>query len=288
MTTNSDGQPDETGRMPLDLVLVRHGESEGNLAREASKRGDRSLMTGEFLARPASSWRLTPEGRDQAAAAGRWLRLWMQREQVQRFDRYYCSPLVRTMETAALLEVPGAAWQLEPLLRERDFGLWEGFDPEETAARYSRSTEQKQRDRFLWRPECGESTPDVDMRAREMFATFARELSGRRVICVTHEDVMLAVRFRLEKMTIPEWLALDDDHSQKIVNCGILHYTRRCPKTHEVDTKFGWVRRIAPSDGDPDPPWSAIERPRFTDQQLLDLIEEGLAPVKDLPTGPAV
>jgi broad specificity phosphatase PhoE len=269
--------PIETGRMPLDLFFVRHGESEGNIAREAAKRGDRSLMTEEFRARPASGWRLTPEGCKQAQEAGAWLRGWMDREDVRAFDRYYCSPLVRTMETAAHLKVPEARWQLEPLLRERDFGLWEGLDPDESRSLFPRSSGQKQRDRFLWRPECGESTPDLDLRTREMFATFARELAGRRVICVTHEDVMLAVRFRLEKYTIPRWLELDDDADQKIVNCGILHYTRRNPEDGNISSRFGWVRLGKPSSGESGG-WQEIQRPRFSNDELLNLVERGLSP----------
>jgi broad specificity phosphatase PhoE len=260
------------GRMPVDLFFVRHGESEGNAAREAHKRGDNSLLTDEFNARPSSQWRLTDLGEQQAEAAGAWLRRWMDDQGMAAFDRYYCSPYVRTMQTAAGLRLPGAAWQLEPLLRERDYGLWP-VDKQAAAREFPRSLEMKQRDRFLWRPDGGESTPDLELRAREMFGTFARELSGRRVICVTHEDFMLAVRFRLEKLTIARWLALDDQPEEKIVNCGILHYTRKDPGSDEVLDRFGWVHRIEPSG--PEPALSPIERPRFTDDELLDLAKAG-------------
>jgi hypothetical protein len=37
--------------LPIDIVLVRHGESEGNLAQAYSKKGDDSLWTPEFSAR---------------------------------------------------------------------------------------------------------------------------------------------------------------------------------------------------------------------------------------------
>ena len=57
-----------------DLVLSRHGESEGNVARQRSIEGDDSLFHGEFQHRHSSSWRLTDRGRRQAAAAGDWLR----------------------------------------------------------------------------------------------------------------------------------------------------------------------------------------------------------------------
>src|SRR5438874_4087686 len=70
--------------MPLDLVLVRHGESEGNVAFASSRLGDHSHFTPEFLARHSSKWRLTDKGREQAHAAGEWLRGHL----APAFDRY--------------------------------------------------------------------------------------------------------------------------------------------------------------------------------------------------------
>lgn len=40
--------------MPIDLVLVRHGQSEGNLAQAKSMKGDDSFWTEEFSMRPSS------------------------------------------------------------------------------------------------------------------------------------------------------------------------------------------------------------------------------------------
>ncbi|WP_267471361.1 histidine phosphatase family protein [Actinomarinicola tropica] len=261
--------------MPLDLFLVRHGQSEGNVALEAAKAGDLSMMTDAYLTRSAADYRLTDLGRAQAAGAGAWLRSWLDATGVQRFDRLYCSPYVRARETAAHLALPNAAWQLEPLLRERDWGLWEGLGRDETADRFPESTAQKRRNRFLWRPESGESTPDLDMRAREVLGTLARELPAGRVLCVTHEDVMWAFRFRLEKLSIEEWIEIvEDDDRGKIPNCGILHYTR-VDDSGVMHERFHRVRLVDPAD-----PVSAqcstIERPRFTNEQLLAQVDEVL------------
>lgn len=105
---------------------------------------------------------MTGKGRNQAVLAGDWIRSWVSEHAPGGFDRLYCSPFVRTRETAALLDLPNAQWQLESLLRERDFGLWEGLGKQEIKQRFSTSFEQKARHKFLWRPECGESTPDLD------------------------------------------------------------------------------------------------------------------------------
>lgn len=59
---------------PVDLVLVRHGESEGNLAQYRSKHGIEDDWKGEFGERHSSRYRLTDEGRKQAAFAGKWIK----------------------------------------------------------------------------------------------------------------------------------------------------------------------------------------------------------------------
>jgi len=60
--------------MPIDLLLVRHGESEGNVAMSLSRKGDDRYFTPEFRNRHSSSYRLTPQGEAQAMAAGAWIR----------------------------------------------------------------------------------------------------------------------------------------------------------------------------------------------------------------------
>ncbi len=56
--------------LPYELILVRHGESEGNLAQARSKRGDMSAYTPEFRRKHSSSYRLTDKGIMQAKLAG--------------------------------------------------------------------------------------------------------------------------------------------------------------------------------------------------------------------------
>lgn len=44
-----------------------------------------------------------------------------------------------------------------------------------------------------------------------MLASFARQLPGRRVLCVTHGDMTWAYLFRLETLTMKKWIAEDKD-----------------------------------------------------------------------------
>ena len=63
-------QPRPPKRRLLELTLVRHGQSEGNLAYRRAGQGDDSLYDGAFMDRHSSLWRLTDRGRREARAAG--------------------------------------------------------------------------------------------------------------------------------------------------------------------------------------------------------------------------
>jgi hypothetical protein len=59
--------------LPIDVVLVRHGESEGNEATRRARTGDTSQLKA-LRSRHSSFWRLTDRGIEQARRAGAWLR----------------------------------------------------------------------------------------------------------------------------------------------------------------------------------------------------------------------
>lgn len=254
--------------MPLELVLVRHGESVGNAAIHDAKAG---RPTPPAASQHSSRlWVLNSIGEAQAEATGAWLR----DHGLGSFDRYYCSPYVRAMQTAALLGLPDAAWWLEPLLRERDRGYEYVAGKDELASVFPHSARARHDDPFLWRPTAGESIPDVDLRLRGLLATLARELPDRRVLCVTHEDAMDALRFRLEKMTIDEWIDHNVHSVEPIPNCGVLHYTRRDPRDPaQVLPKFGWVRLVNPGNGGGFD-WRPIVRRKFTNAELRKMVAE--------------
>ena len=105
--------------MPLDLYVIRHGESEANVIVQAGEQGDNSLYTQDNVTVPDRSWRLTATGRKQADCIGRWL----VSQQLQLFDRYMVSPYVRTRETASPpWPWPKAKWEENRVLRERFLG----------------------------------------------------------------------------------------------------------------------------------------------------------------------
>lgn len=72
--------------LPVDIVLVRHGESEINLAHVDDK-----LWTKEFRERHPSNYMLTNVGRKQAEVTAEWIK-----EHIyDHFDAYFCSNYAR-------------------------------------------------------------------------------------------------------------------------------------------------------------------------------------------------
>lgn len=253
--------------MPIDLVLVRHGESEGNVANKRSRRGDNAAFTPEFRARHSSSWRLTDRGLAQAHAAGKWIR----KNLALPFDRHYTSAYIRAMETAALLALPAAQWYLEFYLRERDWGDMDVMPDDERRARFSEAMRRREVDALFWAPPNGESLASACLRQDRVFDTLHRECSSMRVLMVLHGETMWAQRIRLERLTPRQFRELDEssDPRDHIYNCQILHFTRRDPKKGTLSPHLNWMRSICPWDlARSRNEWETIVRPRYSSADL--------------------
>ena len=165
-----------TGREGLEhrpdrIILVRHGESEGNVDDTIYERV------------PDHRLSLTETGFEQARQTGAVLRTLLDGDSVEA----YVSPYRRSRQTLAALDLPVAERdvRVEPRLREQD---WANFqDPADIA-------EQKAlRDRyghFYYRFTHGESGADVYDRVstflESMFRNFATPAAPRNVVIVTH------------------------------------------------------------------------------------------------------
>jgi len=259
--------------MPLDLLLVRHGESEGNLADQMDQRGDQSAYTPAFRERHSSLYRLTDLGREQARIAGAWI----QRDIGERFDRYLTSEYVRAMETAALLGLPGALWQTEFYLRERDAGLLDALATDEQFRRFPEAMQERDRDAFYWRPPGGESLAEVSLRIDRVLDTLRRAHTAERVIIVCHGEVMRAFRVRIERIPQHRYVELHSpaDIRDQIHNCQVFHYTRRDPSDPDrIQDYLAWMRSVCPWDPSLSRnAWVPVTRPRYTDGELLALVE---------------
>lgn len=254
--------------MPIDLVLVRHGQSEGNIANKRSVKGDHSAFTPDFLKRHSASWRLSDLGIEQAKAAGEWIKKNIGEE----FDRYYTSEYIRALETAGHLALPNARWYRELYLRERDWGDLDVLPNNERVERFAESLARRESSSLLWTPSNGQSLVDKARDIDRVLDTMHRECSKMRVIMVCHGESMWTFRLRLERMTMQRFEELDrsDNPSDHIHNCQIIHYTRRHPETGEIVPHLNWLRSICPWNLEKSRnTWEPIIRTKWTNEDLL-------------------
>lgn len=256
--------------LPIDLILVRHGQSEGNVANKASRRGDNRFFTPTFKERHSRTFRLTDKGIEQAKAAGAWLAANVS----QPLDRFYVSDYIRAKETAAHLDLPSAAWRVEFHLRERDHALMDNCPDDEKKRLFSLEEHQYQLDPFLSYPAGGgESIAVLAMRLKaSMLEHWARECADKRIVAVCHGHVMRAFQLELEHLGHDDFIRSDksDNDQDKIRNCQILWYSRRDPDTHKLEPHPVAVRSVCPWKPDGDYGWRRIDRPKLTNEQLLE------------------
>lgn len=254
--------------LPIDLIFIRHGESEGNIANKASRKGDDSLFTPDFRNRHSRDFRLTDKGIKQAKLAGTWLR----ENGVLPFDRHYVSDYIRAKETAAHLDIPGASWRVEYQLRERDKALMDNLPPEEQRTLFAREQGQYEIDPFLSFPAGGgESIPLMCLRLKTDFlAHVARDCPDKKVCVVCHGHVMRGFELELLQLGHDDFLRLDasDKPEDKIYNCQIMWYTRRDPATGRVaGSKLHSFRSVSPSNG-VDSGWRPVVRSQLSNDDL--------------------
>lgn len=262
--------------LPLDLVLVRHGQSEGNAAKRLSEAGDHSAYSEEFRKRHSGSYRLTDLGREQAARVGHWIESTLCSG--PGFDRYYTSEYIRAKETAALLNLGGAEWLTDPYLTERDWGDIDIAPENERHERFGKALEMREIEPFFWRPPNGESFMTLCLRIDRVLDTLHRECGDKRVIVVCHGEVMRAFQVRLERLSQQRFreLVLSDKPEDRIHNCEAIHYTRRDPsRDRKLQPYFGWVRKNRPAEKEPwFSPWYMIRRRCYTNDYLREEVEQ--------------
>eukprot|EP01119_Soliformovum_irregulare_P005798 TRINITY_DN17547_c0_g1_i2.p1 TRINITY_DN17547_c0_g1~~TRINITY_DN17547_c0_g1_i2.p1 ORF type:complete len:320 (-),score=48.73 TRINITY_DN17547_c0_g1_i2:37-996(-) len=262
----------EAFKLPIDITLVRHGESEGNWAQKHSKMGDDSYWSPEFMKRHTSKYRLTDNGRKQADIAGEWIR----KNIGDTFDAYYVSEYARARETAAHLRLPSAKWFVEFYLREKDKGVLAGSSHAVRKDTHGDVLAHMKKDAFYVAPPGGESFAETCLRA-DWTMQIWRHMIGSRVIAVCHGNIMLAFRVRLEKMSLDVFRSLEasKDPKDKINFSQILHYTRRNPFTGEIADYPIYMKSVCPWDLSlSSNEWKPIVRPEYSNEDLLQEVND--------------
>jgi probable phosphoglycerate mutase len=175
----------------ITLYFVRHGETDWNAVRRYQGQTDTPL---------------NDRGRGQAARNGRELGRILDGT-VASFD-FVASPLQRTADTMWIIRremgLEPDAFARDDLLKEINFGHWEGqiwdelpnTDPQEFAARKA--------DPYGWRPRNGESYEDLAKRVGNWIARLERD-----TVAVSHGGVSRVVRGHVLGLDWGEIHALD-------------------------------------------------------------------------------
>jgi len=210
------------GRWPERLWLVRHGQSAGNVARDAALRDalHRIALDGRDMDVP-----LSPLGQRQACALGDWF---SRQPETERPDALLCSPYRRAFQTAQLFRAAGGAAGDEPIcaderLREKEFGILDGLTATGIAQTFPDQAEYRRLlGKFYHRPPGGESWCDVILRLRSVLDTVSLHYAGRRVMIVCHQVVVLCLRYIIEHLDEAEILKIDAE--ARVGNCSLTEY----------------------------------------------------------------
>ena len=209
---------------PAGLLIVRHGESAGNVARDAAEAAGLPVID---LATRDMDVPLSPLGERQAAALGRWIGELPDDEKPK---VVYASPYVRAVETARLaldaadLHIDrDVTFVVDERLREREFGILDRLTRRGITERHPDQAEFRAHlGKFYHRPPGGESWADVILRLRSFVDTISRECCGERILIVSHQVVVLMFRYILEHLGEGEVLGIDREH--ELANCSVTSY----------------------------------------------------------------
>jgi broad specificity phosphatase PhoE len=208
---------------PERLWLVRHGQSQGNVARDAADEAGAHEIDIDVRDVDVP---LSALGREQAEAAGRWFAALPRDE---RPEVILSSSYVRARQTAEIICSKGALADgpahtiVDERLREREFGIFDRLTTAGIRHRFPEEAEHRRRlGKFYHRPPGGESWADVILRLRSMLNTINLHYCDRRVMVVCHQVVVLCFRYILEELDEETILRIDKESD--VLNCGIAEF----------------------------------------------------------------
>ena len=180
---------------PRRLILIRHGESHGNV--------DRACYTTT----PDNLIPLTARGREQAREAGRQLKALMGDESVL----FYVSPFLRSQQTFSIIAESFARSQYrvreDPRIREQEWGNTQQPSTMEAVLR-----ERERVGRFFYRFQDGESGADVFDRVSSFMESLFREMGQdvpvANIVLVSHGLFMRLFLTRFYRWSVERFTQL--------------------------------------------------------------------------------
>lgn len=225
---------------PHELVLVRHGESEGNAARARAWELDAETIDIDV---PDPEVVLTDLGRRQAATLPGVLR-------VGDADKVWSSPYVRARETAGIA-VGAVPIRVDERLRDRELGILDRLTGRGISARYPEEADRRRYlGKFWYRPPGGESWADVALRLRSWLG----ELDDGRHVVFAHDAVIVLVRYVLERLDDRQALELSRENPLSNASVTVLRRDaigRWSAAAHGDRAHLGELDTEHPADPDP-------------------------------------
>lgn len=216
--------------MTTQIILVRHGQSEGNLAAELAQ--SEKLERIDVPARDPDVV-LSDLGREHAEAVGRWL---SELPEPQRPSAVWTSPYRRARETGEIaLQTASVelAFRVDERLRDRDMGITDTLTAAGIRAKYPEETERRQWiGKFYYRPPGGESWADVAQRVRAVM-TDIRHGKDEVILVTAHDVVNLLFCYVAEGLE--EESVLERAKTNGLKNASI------CRLRADDDSPTGWV-----------------------------------------------
>lgn len=177
------------------LYVVRHGETEWNVARRMQGRLDSPL---------------TDLGREQATVNGQVIKA------QGGVDHILVSPSGRTIETAYLINshTQCEITEFEELM-ERDCGEWSGLTTDEVEARDAAAWQARLDNPYHFKPPGGESMKDMLDRVKDVL----EELYSAEV-----DDLLMVTHGVMSRLILQFYLNLEDDHAASLMHPNNLVY----------------------------------------------------------------
>lgn len=227
----------EEQKWPDVLWIVRHGQSAGNVARDAAEASGQPMID---LPMRDVDVPLSELGEQQAGALGRWFG---QMSDEAKPTILLSSTYLRAIETARLaLDAAGmdigndVSFVTDERLREKEFGVLDRLTKNGIRQKYPEQAEIRSiLGKFYHRPPGGESWCDVILRLRSLIDTITRDYRRERVLIVGHQVIVNCFRYLLERMS--EEQIMEIDREKDIANCSVTSY--------EFDSTLGRHGKLA-------------------------------------------
>jgi len=218
------------------MYVIRHGQSERNVMKDAAKAAGRAPVWSDGVRDQDTS--LTPYGMLQALSVGVALRdkhphpgdlpknnpgcsgtSYGILESQESIDTLFVSPYLRARQTTEQI-VKGLGYMprivVEERIREIEFGILDGLTPEGIRVKYPEEVARRAKEgKYYYRPPGGENRPDVNLRLHSFIDTIVRDYNETVIGIVCHSVVVLCLRHLLERWDEASYLLVDKEEDVK-------------------------------------------------------------------------